>query len=299
VASATLRESLDVVADALTGSRDATYTRSAALFDRAERRLEQCSSSVGPDQLAIRDLKLIDGTMAGVAGYLGLRITDYDTQPATSGGSGGIPVSGRVHTTGGGGVGFAALTLIDPRGRQVTRAVADADGGYQFDAPAPGAYVLLTSAGSHRPAASTVIVRERPGGSGTVVNVLLADTGVRGDEEARADAELAGYARLSGRILTKADAQPVPGARVTLLDTTGAAVAVAEADESGQYAFDGLADGEYTALASSFPPAASSLRITASETTIRHDIELKQVSSEPNGVDVSQAAGTWRSAGPV
>jgi uncharacterized membrane protein YgaE (UPF0421/DUF939 family) len=299
VASATLRESLDVVADALTGSRDATYTRSSALFDRAERRLEQCSSSVGPDQLAIRDLKLIDGTMARAAEYMGLRITDYDTQPATSGGSGGLPVRGRVHTTGGAGVGFAALTLIDPHGRQVTRAVADADGGYELDAPAAGAYVLLTSAGSHRPAASTVIVRERADGGGTVVNVLLAEAGARDGEEVRADVQPAGYARLSGRILTKADAQPVPGARVTLLDTTGAAVAVAEADESGQYAFDGLADGEYTALASGFPPAASSLRIAGPETTIRHDIEFKQVSGEPNGVDVGQAAGTCRSGGPL
>ena len=90
--------------------------------------------------------------------------------------------------------------------------MANADGEYQIDAPAAGAYVLLTSAGSHRPAASTVVVRERADGSGTVVDVLLADTALRGGEEARAD-----YPRLSGRILTKAGAQPVPGARVTLL----------------------------------------------------------------------------------
>jgi hypothetical protein len=267
-----------VVAGALTGSRDATYTRSAALFDRAERRLEQCSSSVRPEQLAIRDLNLIDATMARAAEDLGLPITDYDTQAATSGRPGGIPVCGRVRTTGGAGVGFAALTLIDPRGRQVTRAVANADGRYQIDAPAAGTYVLLTSAGSYQPAASTVMVRERADGSGTVVDVLLADTGVRGGEEIRAD-----YPRLSGRILAKADARPVPGARVTLLDTTGAVVAVAEADESGQYAFDGLADGEYTAVASGFPPAASSLRITGLETTVRHDIEFAQVPGERAG----------------
>jgi len=39
-ATATLHDSLDVVTGALNGSRDATYTRSSALFDRAERRLE-------------------------------------------------------------------------------------------------------------------------------------------------------------------------------------------------------------------------------------------------------------------
>jgi hypothetical protein len=73
-------------------------------------------------------------------------------------------------------VGFAVLTLIDPRSRPVARAVAGADGAYWLDAPAAGAYVLLASAGSHRPAASTVIVRETANGSGTVVSVVLADT---------------------------------------------------------------------------------------------------------------------------
>jgi hypothetical protein len=35
-------------------------------------------------QLAIRDLKLIDGTMARVAEVLGLAITDYDTVGAST-----------------------------------------------------------------------------------------------------------------------------------------------------------------------------------------------------------------------
>jgi uncharacterized membrane protein YccC len=86
-ASATLCHSLDVVADALTGSRDGTYTRSSALFDRAERRLEERASTVGPAQLAIRDLMLIDGTMAELAGLLRLAVTDYDTAPAGPGGA--------------------------------------------------------------------------------------------------------------------------------------------------------------------------------------------------------------------
>jgi uncharacterized membrane protein YccC len=176
LASATLHNSLDVVAGALTGSRDVTYTRSSALFDRAERRLEECSSTPGPAQLAIRDLMLIDGTMAQMAGILGLAITDYDTEPAGPASSGGVRVRGRVRATDGAGVGFAALTLIDPRGRQAAHAVAGADGAYWLDTPAAGAYVLLASAGSHRPAASTVIARETANGSGTVVNVVLAGT---------------------------------------------------------------------------------------------------------------------------
>ena len=86
LASATLRQSLDVVGAALTGPRDGIYTRSAALFDQAERRIEERSGTAGPAHLAIRDLKLIDGTMAQLAETLGLAITDYDTVPATPGG---------------------------------------------------------------------------------------------------------------------------------------------------------------------------------------------------------------------
>jgi uncharacterized membrane protein YgaE (UPF0421/DUF939 family) len=79
-ASETLRQSLDTVAGAVTGSRDGTYTRSAALFDRAERRLEDDVGAVGAaGSLALRDLKLVDGTMARLAELMSLRIADYDT----------------------------------------------------------------------------------------------------------------------------------------------------------------------------------------------------------------------------
>jgi hypothetical protein len=89
LASATLGRSLHVIADALTGSRDGVYTRSSSLFDQAERRVEERSGIANPAQLAIRDLKLIDGTMAQLAEGLGLAITDYDTVPVRLGSSGG------------------------------------------------------------------------------------------------------------------------------------------------------------------------------------------------------------------
>jgi len=82
LASATLRQSLEVIAVALTGPRDGVYTRSSALFDQVERRVEEGSGVAHPAQLAIRDLKLIDGTMARLAEVLGLAITDYDTVPS-------------------------------------------------------------------------------------------------------------------------------------------------------------------------------------------------------------------------
>jgi hypothetical protein len=78
-ASATLHQSIGVVARALTGPRDGTYTRSSALFDEAERCLDSCSYRSASTEFALRDFKLLDGTMAHMAEVLGLRIADYDT----------------------------------------------------------------------------------------------------------------------------------------------------------------------------------------------------------------------------
>jgi hypothetical protein len=78
-ASATLHQSIEVVARALTGPRDGTYTRSSALFDRAERRLDIRPHRFASTEFALRDFKLLDGTMAHLAEQMGLRITDHDT----------------------------------------------------------------------------------------------------------------------------------------------------------------------------------------------------------------------------
>jgi uncharacterized membrane protein YccC len=78
-ASATLHRSLEMIAAALNGPRGGVYTRSSSLFDRAERRLEARPAAIDEDRIAIRDFKLIDGTMAKVAELIGLGITDYDT----------------------------------------------------------------------------------------------------------------------------------------------------------------------------------------------------------------------------
>jgi uncharacterized membrane protein YccC len=85
LASVTLRQSLDAVASAIPGPRDGIYTRSSALFDQAERRLEEHCGTAGAQWLAVRDLQLIDGAMAQMAELLGLSITDYDTVPPGSG----------------------------------------------------------------------------------------------------------------------------------------------------------------------------------------------------------------------
>ncbi len=159
-AAAVLLASLAVIGAAVNGRRDVTYTRSSALFDQAERRLERFAGRpASPAQLAIRDLKLIDAAMAGLAGVLGLTLADSG---ASSGAGPDAPAEvtlrGRVRGAGGAGVPRAALTLMDSRGRQMARTLAAADGRYHLDAPAAGAYVLITSAASYWPDARPVVV---------------------------------------------------------------------------------------------------------------------------------------------
>jgi hypothetical protein len=76
-ASAVFLQSIDVVAHALTGPRDGTYTRSSALFDQAQRHRDP--DRLGSTDFALRDFKLLDGTMADLAEGMGLGINDYDT----------------------------------------------------------------------------------------------------------------------------------------------------------------------------------------------------------------------------
>jgi hypothetical protein len=78
-ACGTLRASIEIIAEALIGPRDGTYTRSSALFDQTERQLEVTPHRVDFTEFALRDFRLIDGTMASVAELIGLNVTDFDT----------------------------------------------------------------------------------------------------------------------------------------------------------------------------------------------------------------------------
>jgi hypothetical protein len=74
-----LTESMAVVVAAVGGPRDGTYVRSAGLFDGVELDVEADAGGVGDGQLAIRDLKLIDEAMAGLAATMTLTVANYDT----------------------------------------------------------------------------------------------------------------------------------------------------------------------------------------------------------------------------
>ena len=87
---ATQQASLTALQSAGAGSPRESYTRSASLFDRAEHRLTGAGGNAAQGRLAFRDLRLVDGALAELAGALGMGITSYDIGP----GGGPAPSAG-------------------------------------------------------------------------------------------------------------------------------------------------------------------------------------------------------------
>ncbi|MFC4005463.1 MFS transporter [Prauserella oleivorans] len=249
----------------------------------------------------------------------------------------GRAITGTILRQDGSAVGGAALTLIDQRGKQVSRATGGSDGGYTIGAPGPGTYVLIVSATGYQPQASSVTVGEhgspsrvnvtltgsgevtglvRAAGSGSPlpdVTVTLADsrgevtgacitqadgsyafrgvnagtyTLVASGERLRPtavtltvpdsgvvrhDVELAGSAQLTGTARAE-DGWVVRDARITVLDPDGNVVAVARTDDSGRYVVSDLPEGDYTVVASGYPPATSRVSVTGGDAA--HDVRL-------------------------
>ncbi len=251
---------------------------------------------------------------------------------------GGIRVHGFVRGTEGKPVARAAVTLISMGGRQLGRAMAHIDGGYQVDAPGAGSYVLIASADGYQPQASTVLVGDAIAGgvafdillsgtsgltgvvqeaengspvSGAVVIVTDARgdvlaTGTTGDQGDFTFAELVPGAvtvavnapgrrptalpvEISGTGITRieiplssgagvngvvrAAGAPLNDARVTLVDAAGNVVASATTGADGEYAFADLDEGEYTVIATGYPPVASGVWVTGSGID-QHDVQL-------------------------
>ncbi|WP_395370235.1 MFS transporter [Streptomyces tubercidicus] len=260
---------------------------------------------------------------------------------ASAGGGDGTPagpaVHGFVRNGEGNPVPRSAVTLISLGGRQLGRAVAQANGSYVLDAPGAGSYVLIAAADGHQPQASTVVIGEAPhaydillsGTSGLGGQVRSAATGapvdgamvvvtdVRGevlatgktgaeghfafDELApgtftvavnapnhrpaalpveiggqgitRIEIELLSGARVQGVVRAGAHRQPLPDARVTLVDAAGNVVATSTTGEDGAYAFTDLDAGDYTVIASGYPPVATGLAVDAHGVD-GYDVEL-------------------------
>ncbi|WP_216902100.1 MFS transporter [Nocardia alni] len=172
----------------------------------------------------------------------------------TSSNGGARTIGGRVRREDGRPVAGVALTLIDTRGHQVSRATGDSDGGYTIGAPTAGSYVLIVSAGGHQPAAVNVTVGERP----QSLDVSLVGSG-----------ELSGVVRTAGR------GEPIPAATITLTDMRGEVVGAAVTAQDGLYTCHGVVSGIYTlvAVADHMRPAALTLSVPESG-LLRHDVEL-------------------------
>ncbi|MFJ9850343.1 MFS transporter [Streptomyces sp. NPDC101150] len=142
-------------------------------------------------------------------------------------------------------LGGVALTLISSDGRQVGRAVSHSDGRYALDAPASGPYVLIAAADGHQPQAATVTAAATPVAYGVRLPRPTEAAGVQ----------------VRGTVRAGDGGRPLPDARLTLVDAAGNVVRSTLTDGDGTYTFTDLAAGEYSLIASGYPPVASALGV--------------------------------------
>lgn len=164
-------------------------------------------------------------------------------------GSGGL--LGTVRGSDGKPVQYAMVFVTDVRGEVVATGTTDADGAYAFTRVQAGTYTLAISATAYRPAAILVEV---------------------GAGQTRQDVELLAGARLRGTVRAEGPG-PLPDARVTLLDAAGNVVGVTITDSGGEYAFADLTGGQYTVMASGYPPVVSAVTLNG-QGEDAHDVWL-------------------------
>nr|WP_259404843.1 MFS transporter [Microbispora sp. H10830] len=160
---------------------------------------------------------------------------DFDMVLAASG-----RLVGTVRGVDGTPVAEAVVVVTDVRGEVVATSSTDAEGGFSFSGIVAGTYTLTVSGAAYRPAA---------------VPIEVLGTG-----QTRHDVVLLPGARVRGTVRVK-DGVPLADARVTLLDAAGNVVGVATTGEDGEYAFTDLTGGQYTIVASGYPPVASTLNL--------------------------------------
>ena len=111
-------------------------------------------------------------------------------------------------------------------------------GDFAFDELVPGTFTVAVNAAG-LPAGRAAGRGRRPG---------------RHPDRGRPAGRRAGAGHRAGRCRT---AGPLPDARVTLVDAAGNVVATATTGEDGAYAFTDLDAGDYTVIASGYPPVAT------------------------------------------
>ncbi|OZM84076.1 carboxypeptidase-like regulatory domain-containing protein [Pseudonocardia sp. MH-G8] len=149
----------------------------------------------------------------------------------------------------------AAVTLLDDRGGDVAAGTADADGRGEVLAPAPGGYVLVSTAPGHLPGAVAITVTTSP---------------------VEADVLLARAASVSGAV--HGEDGPVAGARVTLVQD-GEVIDATDTDADGGYRIGDIGAGEYglSVAAPGCQPTATMIDIVE-EADLRNDVALTPAS---------------------
>ncbi|MEU9060110.1 MFS transporter [Streptomyces sp. NPDC048430] len=163
-------------------------------------------------------------------------------------------LSGTVRTAEGGTpVDGAMVVVTDVRGDVLATGISGDAGEFTFGELIPGSVTVAVTAAGFRPLALPVEV----GGQGVT----------------RVDVALRSGALVRGVVKAGSRRAPLNDARVTLVDAAGNVVATSTTGEDGVYAFTDLDAGEYSVIATGYPPVAGSLTVSGSGVD-GHDIEL-------------------------
>ncbi|MFH9615448.1 MFS transporter [Streptomyces pratensis] len=163
-------------------------------------------------------------------------------------------LSGTVRTAEGSSpVQGAMVVVTDVRGDVLATGVSGDAGDFTFGELIPGSVTVAVTAAGFRPVALPVEV----GGQGVT----------------RVDVALRSGALVRGVVTAGSGRAPLNDARVTLIDAAGNVVATSTTGEDGVYAFTDLDAGEYSVIATGYPPVAGSLTVSGGGVD-GHDIEL-------------------------
>jgi EmrB/QacA subfamily drug resistance transporter len=145
----------------------------------------------------------------------------------------------------------AMVIVTDVRGDLLATAATGEQGDFALTDLVPGTVTVAVNASGFRPRA---------------LPVEVGATGVT-----RIEVDLDAGARLQG--VVRAPHGALADARVTLVDQAGNVVGTATTGSDGAYAFTDLDSGEYTVIATGYPPVATALTVSGTGTD-GHDITL-------------------------
>ena len=145
----------------------------------------------------------------------------------------------------------ATVVVTDVRGDVLASQQTDGLGEFTVGDLAPGTVTLAVGSPKHRPKALPV-------------EIAAAGT-------TRVEVELRPGAQVRGTV--RGAAGPLGDARVTLVDAAGNVVGTTTTGDDGGYAFSDLDTGQYTVIATGYPPHAAGVAVSGADIH-DHDIEL-------------------------